>query len=114
MAVQEDLRHSERDELGIGDLWATPCTGTPGQEIVHQHVKCGEQAVKVGGHEATSVVELRLQRRPSTASQSPLAAHPHPATIRNQSSRGTVTAELTSGAQRLSSFAITLVPKGRC
>jgi hypothetical protein len=28
--------------------------------------------------------------------------------------RGTVTAELTSGGQRLTSFAITLVPKGRC
>jgi hypothetical protein len=60
MASQKDLRDSERDELSIGDLWATPCTGTVRQEIVHQHVKCGEQAVKVGGHEATSVVDVAI------------------------------------------------------
>jgi hypothetical protein len=30
------------------------------QEIVHQHVKCCEQAVKVGVHEATSVVDVAL------------------------------------------------------
>lgn len=60
VAVQEDLRHSERDELGVGDLWAPACTGTRRQEIVHQHVKCGEQAVKVGVHEATSVVDVAI------------------------------------------------------
>src|ERR1700688_4375879 len=55
MAVQKDLRDRERDELGVGDLWVPACTLTRRQEIVHQHVKCGEQAVKVGVHEATSV-----------------------------------------------------------
>jgi hypothetical protein len=60
MAVQQDLRDRERDELGIGDLWAPACTPTRRQEIVHQHVKCGEQAVKVGEHEATSVVDVAI------------------------------------------------------
>jgi hypothetical protein len=60
MAVQENLRDGERDELGVGGLWATPCTRSGRQEIVHQHVKCGEQAVKVGVHEATSVVDVAI------------------------------------------------------
>ena len=60
VAVQEDPRNSERDELGVGDLWAPACTLTDRQEIVHQHVKCGEQAVKVGVHEATSVVDVAI------------------------------------------------------
>lgn len=60
MAVQQDLRDSERDELGVADPRATPCTGASGQEIVHQHVKCDEQAVKVGEHEATSVVDVAI------------------------------------------------------
>lgn len=60
VTIQEDLRHSERDELRVGDLWAPACTLTHRQEIVHQHVKCGEQAVKVGVHEATSVVDVAL------------------------------------------------------
>ncbi len=60
MAVQQDLRDRERDELGVGDPWAPACTPTCWQEIVHQHIKCGEQAVKVGVHEATSVVDVAL------------------------------------------------------
>jgi hypothetical protein len=60
MASQHDLRDGERDELRVGDLWATPCTLTGRQEIVHQHVKCGEQAVKVGVHEATSMVDVAI------------------------------------------------------
>jgi hypothetical protein len=60
MTAQEDLRHRERDELRVFDPWATACTAARGQEIVHQHVKCGEQAVEVGEHEATSVVDVAI------------------------------------------------------
>ena len=60
MALQQDLRDCERDELGIGDLWSTACTAPRWQEIVHQHVKSCEQAVEVGVHEATSVVDVAL------------------------------------------------------
>jgi hypothetical protein len=58
VALQEDLRDRKRDELGIADLWAPACTCAGGQEIVHQHVECREQAVEVGVHEATSVVDV--------------------------------------------------------
>ena len=58
MAAQKDLRDRERDELSRSDLRATTCTPAGRQEIVHQHVKCGEQAVEVGVHEATSVVDV--------------------------------------------------------
>ena len=60
MTLQHDLRDRQRDELGIGDPWATACTATRRQEIVRQHVKCGEQAVEVGVHEATSVVDVAI------------------------------------------------------
>jgi hypothetical protein len=60
VAAQVDLRDRERDELRVGELWAPPCTAASRQEIVHQHVKCGEQAVKVGAHEATSVVDVAI------------------------------------------------------
>src|SRR5271167_77174 len=60
MALQDDLRDRQRDELSIGDPWATACTAARRQEIVRQHVKCREQAVEVGVHEATSVVDVAL------------------------------------------------------
>ena len=60
VAVEHDLRDGERDELRVSDSRATACTGSSGQEIVHQHIKCGEQAVKVGEHEATSVVDVAI------------------------------------------------------
>jgi hypothetical protein len=60
VALQQDLRHRERDELGRGDPWASACTPPGGQEIVHHHVKCGEQVVEVGVHEATSVVDVAI------------------------------------------------------
>jgi len=59
-AVQEDLRDSERDELGVGDLRAAPRTAAHRQEIVHHHVKCGEKGVEFGEHETTSVVDVAL------------------------------------------------------
>jgi hypothetical protein len=48
----------ERDELRRGDPWASSCTASGGQEIIHQHIKCGEKVVEVGEHEATSVVDV--------------------------------------------------------
>ena len=60
VAAQHDLGDRQRDELRVSDLRASSCTAARRQEIVHQHVKCDEQAVKVGGHEATSVVDVAL------------------------------------------------------
>ena len=60
MTPKHDLRDRQRDELGIGDLRATACTLPRRQEIVRQHIKCVEQAVEVGVHEATSVVDVAL------------------------------------------------------
>jgi hypothetical protein len=54
-AVEEDLGNGERDELGVGEPW--PATGTRArrQEIVHRHIKCGEQGVEFGEHAASLV-----------------------------------------------------------
>src|SRR5215211_4764654 len=60
MALQQDLRDRERDELGVDDPWASSCTASGRQEIIHQHIKCGEKVVEVGEHEATSVVDVAL------------------------------------------------------
>jgi hypothetical protein len=57
-AVEEDLSDGERDELGVGDPRPATRTGAPGKEIVHRHIKCGEQGVEFGAHEATSVVDV--------------------------------------------------------
>jgi len=59
-ALQDDLRDRQGDELGVADPWAFACTAPRGQEIVHHHVKCGEKVVKVGVHEATSVVGVAI------------------------------------------------------
>jgi hypothetical protein len=60
MTIEQDLRHGERDQFRAADLWGPACTPPGGQEIVHQHVKCGEKVVKVSVHEATSVVDVAL------------------------------------------------------
>jgi hypothetical protein len=60
MALQQDLRDRERDELRRTDPWASACTATNGQEIIHQHVKCSEKVVEVSEHEATSVVNVAI------------------------------------------------------
>jgi hypothetical protein len=58
VAVQEHLGDGERDQFGVADPRPAPRTAARRQEIVHQHIKCGEQAVEVGVHEATSVVDV--------------------------------------------------------
>jgi hypothetical protein len=58
MALQQDLGDRERDELGVADPWASACTTPRRQEIVRQHIKCGEKVVEVGEHETTSVVDV--------------------------------------------------------
>ena len=52
---QEHLRDGQRDELGIGDLWRTARPPPPGQEIVNTHIKCRDEGVEVGVHEASKV-----------------------------------------------------------
>jgi hypothetical protein len=42
----------------VSDPRSPARTRAPRQEIVNQYVKCGEQAVEVGEHEATSVVDV--------------------------------------------------------
>src|SRR3989442_15586820 len=58
VTLQNDLRDRQSDELCIADPWASPCTAALRQEIVRHHVKCCEQALEVGVHEATSVVDV--------------------------------------------------------
>jgi hypothetical protein len=60
MTVEQDLRDRERDQLRRSNPWASACTTSGGQEIIHQHKKCGEKVVEVGEHETTSVVDVAL------------------------------------------------------
>jgi hypothetical protein len=60
MAIQQDLRDRERDELTGTDPCRPANTPSAGQEIIHEHEKCREKVVKVGVHEATSVVDVAL------------------------------------------------------
>ncbi len=53
--VEEQLRDRQRDELGVGELRSAAGPGSPGQEIVSPHVKCGDEGVEVGAHEASLV-----------------------------------------------------------
>jgi hypothetical protein len=52
---QKHLRDSQRDELGISDLWRMPGPPPRRQEIVNTHVKCDDEGVEVGVHEASKV-----------------------------------------------------------
>ena len=76
MALQQDLRDGERDELRRADPWASACTASGGQEIIHQHEKCSEKVVEVGEHEATSVVDVAI----ATPTFDGLSFPPGPAT----------------------------------
>jgi hypothetical protein len=56
---EKHLRDSQRDELTIGDLLRTARTLPRRQEIVNTHVKCDDEGVEVGVHEA-SLVDVAL------------------------------------------------------
>jgi hypothetical protein len=55
-AVEEHLSDGEREDLRISDARLTARAGTLGQEIICEHIKCDEQGVEVGRHEASLVV----------------------------------------------------------
>lgn len=52
---EKHLRDGERDELAVCDLRWTPRPLPRGQEIVNAHVKCRDEGVEVGVHEASKV-----------------------------------------------------------
>jgi hypothetical protein len=52
---QKHLRDGQRDELGVGDLRWMPGPPPGRQEIVNTHVKCDDEGVEVGVHEASKV-----------------------------------------------------------
>jgi len=56
----EHLRDGQRDEFGIGDLLRTARSLPCRQEIVNTHVKCDDEGVEVGVHEA-SLVDVAIR-----------------------------------------------------
>ncbi len=85
--VEQDLRDRQADQLGVGDLWASPRTRPARQDFISQHVKCDQEGVEIGGHAATSMVDVGNSnadlRHPSYGP----SAHNPPAAERNHSSR---------------------------
>ena len=54
--VEEDLRDRQTDDLGVADpRTASTPSAALGQEIIGEHIKCGEQGVEVGWHAASLV-----------------------------------------------------------
>jgi hypothetical protein len=77
---QEHLRDRQGDELGVADPGRMARTAALGQEIVHPHVKCGDESVEVGVHEA-SVVDVAIGNASFGALvMSPRASSPRPNT----------------------------------
>ena len=68
-AVEQHLGDRQADHLGVGQHRTASGTTPRRQEIVDHHVKCGEQGVEAGEHEATSVVDVAIAnadlRRPA-------------------------------------------------
>src|SRR5919108_491123 len=59
-ALEQHLRGRQRDDFGVGDPRRAAAPAAARQEIVGQHIKCGKQAVEVGEHEVTSVIDVAL------------------------------------------------------
>src|SRR5215207_1016973 len=60
---QEHLRDGQRDELGVGDPRRAAGPLPAWQEIVNPHVKCRDEGVEVGEHEA-SLVDVAIATPP--------------------------------------------------
>jgi hypothetical protein len=58
-AAEKDLGDRQGDQLGIADPGRAPAAGPGRQEIVNAHVKCRDEGVEVGEHEA-SMVDVAL------------------------------------------------------
>ena len=54
-AAEKDLRDRQGDQLGVADPRRAPAARAGGQEIVDTHVKCRDEGVEVGEHEASLV-----------------------------------------------------------
>ncbi len=78
---QEHLRDGQCNELGVSDLRRPARPSPHGQEIIDPHVKCGDEGVKVGEHEA-SLVDVAL----ATPSFGALVMSPRRATRSNSES----------------------------
>ncbi len=99
VALQQDLRDRERDELRRSDPWASSCAASGRQEIIHQHEKCGEKVVEVGEHEATSVVNVAIAT-PTFDGPSLTPGPAAMAAINSESLFGAVTVPTSSSAPR--------------
>lgn len=53
--VEEHLGDGERDELSVGELRRCPRPASLWQEIVQPDIKCRDEGVEVGAHEASKV-----------------------------------------------------------
>src|SRR6185312_4076507 len=51
--IQKDLRDRQTDDLRVAGLGRAARANARRKGIVHQHIKCGQQGVEVGVHEAS-------------------------------------------------------------
>lgn len=79
-AIEQDLRDGQAHQLDVGDLRTAPGTRPARQDFVGEHVKCGQEGVEIGGHAASSMVDVGESnadlRHPSYVSSTPSPAQP--------------------------------------
>ena len=56
--VEQDLSDSQADQLGVSDPRAAAGTRPARQDFISEHVKCDQEGVEIGGHAATSMVNV--------------------------------------------------------
>jgi len=59
-AVEQDLSHSQAHQLSVGDPRIASGTRSTRQDFISENVKCDQEGVEIGGHAATSTVDVDI------------------------------------------------------
>ena len=58
--VKQDLSHRQADKLSVGDPRVAPRGPSTRQDFISKNVKCDQEGVEIGGHAATSMVDVDI------------------------------------------------------